>query len=60
MGSRIFKEQLQGSKPIGLRIYLYHWKDFGTYMSKMGSHDPFGHFKQKLWRKERSGVKLAI
>jgi hypothetical protein len=22
-----FKEQLQGSKPIGLRISLYHWKD---------------------------------
>jgi hypothetical protein len=29
-------------------------------MSKMGSHDPFGHLKYKLWPKERSGVKLAI
>jgi hypothetical protein len=29
-------------------------------MSKMGSHDPFGHFKHKLWPKERLGVKLAI
>jgi len=26
----------------------------------MGSHDPFGHFKHKLWPKERSGVKLTI
>jgi hypothetical protein len=26
----------------------------------MGSHDPFGHFKHKLWPKERSEVKLAI
>jgi hypothetical protein len=24
-------------------------------MSKMGSHDPFGHLKDKLWPKERSG-----
>jgi hypothetical protein len=29
-------------------------------MSKMGSHDPFGHFKHKLWPKEMSKVKLAI
>jgi len=29
-------------------------------MSKMGSHDTFGHFKHKLWPKERSGVKLSI
>jgi hypothetical protein len=24
--SRMFKKQLQGSKPNGLKIYLYHWK----------------------------------
>jgi hypothetical protein len=29
-------------------------------MPRMGSHDPFGHLKHKLWPKERSGVKLAI
>jgi hypothetical protein len=29
-------------------------------MSKMGSHNPFGHLKHKLWSKERSGVKLTI
>jgi hypothetical protein len=27
---RIFKEQLQGSKFIGLKSSLYHWKDLGT------------------------------
>jgi hypothetical protein len=26
MDSRIFKERLQGSKPIGLTSFLYHWK----------------------------------
>ncbi len=26
----------------------------------MGSHDPFGHLKHKLWPKKRSGVKLAV
>jgi hypothetical protein len=29
-------------------------------MSKMGSHDPFGYLKHKLWPKERSKLKLPI
>ncbi len=29
-------------------------------MSKMGLHDPFGHFKHKLWPKEKSIINLAI
>ncbi len=28
-------------------------------MSKMGSHDPFGHLQHKLWQKERSWVKIG-
>jgi len=28
--SQIFRKQLQGSKPIGLKSFLYHWKDLGT------------------------------
>jgi hypothetical protein len=28
-------------------------------MSKMSSHDPFGHLKHKLWSKEGLGVKLS-
>jgi len=56
----IFKEQLQGSKPIGLKSSLYHWKPFGMKMFKMGSHDPFGHLKHKLWPKERPKVKFSI
>jgi hypothetical protein len=30
MDSRIFKEQLHGPKPIGLKSYLYHWKAIET------------------------------
>jgi len=45
---RMFKNRLQGSKPIGLRSSLYHWKVLGTLMSKMGLHDPFGHLTHKL------------
>jgi len=30
MDSWIFREQLQGSKPIGLRSFLYHWKAIET------------------------------
>jgi hypothetical protein len=29
-------------------------------MSKMTSHEPFGHLKHKLWSKEGPGVKLAV
>jgi hypothetical protein len=29
-------------------------------MSKMASHEPFGHLQHKLWSKERSGVKLTV
>jgi hypothetical protein len=29
-------------------------------MFKVGSHDPFGHWKHKLWPKEGQGVKLAV
>jgi hypothetical protein len=28
--SWMFKERLHGSKPNGLKSYLYHWKDFET------------------------------
>ncbi len=58
--SLIFKEQLQGSKLIGLRHPLYHWKILRMQMFEMGSHDPFGHLKHKLWSKEGSRIKLTI
>jgi hypothetical protein len=29
-------------------------------MSKMASHEPFGHLHHKLWQKEGSKVKLAV
>jgi hypothetical protein len=29
-------------------------------MSKMGLHDPFGHFRHKLWPKERLRIKLSF
>jgi hypothetical protein len=58
--SRIFIERLEESKPIGLKSSLYHWKALGTQMSKVGSHDPFGHLKHKLWPKEGPIVKLAV
>jgi hypothetical protein len=58
--SQIFRKRLQGSKLIGLKHFLYHWKALGTQVSKMGSHDPFGCLKHKLWSKEGSRVKLSI
>jgi hypothetical protein len=29
-------------------------------MSKMASHEPFGHLQHNLWKKEGPGVKLTI
>ncbi len=29
-------------------------------MFKIGSYDPFGHLKHKLWPKEKPRVKLAV
>jgi hypothetical protein len=58
--SWMFRKRLQGSKPNGLKIFLCHWKDIETQMSKMGLPDPFEYLKHKLWPKERSGIKLAI
>jgi hypothetical protein len=60
MDFQIFRGRLQGSKLIGLKNYLYHWKDLGTYMSEMVSHDPFGYLKHMLWPKEGLRVKLPI
>jgi hypothetical protein len=60
MDSRIFKEQLQGSKLIELKDSLYQWKVIGMYMSKMSSHIPFDYLKHKLWPKERPGIKVPI
>jgi hypothetical protein len=60
MDSQIFTEQWKGSKLIGLKRFLYHWKYFETLISEMGLHDSFEHLKHKLWSKEGSGVKLAI
>jgi hypothetical protein len=56
----IFRKQLQGSKFIGLKISLYHWKALGTSIFEMGLHIPFEYFKHKLWLKERPGLKLPI
>jgi hypothetical protein len=60
MDFRIFKGQLQGSKFIGLKYSLYHWKALGTQISKMVSDHPFRYLKYKLWPKEGSGVKLIV
>jgi hypothetical protein len=53
------KGNYRGSKVIGLKIFLYHWKALRTYMFKMGSHDPFGDLKHKLWPKEGVGNQIA-
>ncbi len=58
--SRNFRVQLQGSKHLALRRSSCHWKVIEMEMSKMASHEPFGHLQHKLWQKEGPKVKLAI
>jgi hypothetical protein len=60
MDFQIFKKQFEGSKLIGLKNYLYHWKVFKTCMSKMGLHDPFEYLQHKLWLKEGPKDKVSI
>jgi hypothetical protein len=60
MDSQIFKEQFEGSKLIGLKSSLYHWKHLKTSMSKIGLHDPFEYLQHKLWLKEKLGIKMSI
>jgi hypothetical protein len=60
MDFQIFRGQFQGSKLIGLKSYLYHWKSFEMKMSKMHLHDPFRYLEHKLWPKEGPRVKLPI
>jgi hypothetical protein len=50
----------RGSKLIGLKSSLYHWKILETWMFKMGWHEPFWYLKHKLLLKEGLGVKLPI
>jgi hypothetical protein len=58
--SQKLRTRLQGSKHLALRCSLYRWKVLEAYMSKMASHEPFGHLQDKLCAKEGPGVKVAI
>jgi hypothetical protein len=57
---RKLRTWLQGSKQFALRCSLYRWKCLEVWMSKMASHEPFGHLQHKLWSKEGPGIKLAV
>jgi hypothetical protein len=50
----------RGQNPTEWKVFLYHWKVIELQMSKLGSHDPFEHFKHELWAKERPEVKLGV
>jgi hypothetical protein len=58
--SRNFRVRQQRAKHLAFRCFLYHWKGLEVLMSKMASHEPFGHLQHKLWAKEGPGVKLAV
>jgi hypothetical protein len=49
-----------GVKTHFIETFLISLKSFWTLMSEMALHDSFGHFKHKLWPKERSGIKLIV
>ncbi len=58
--SQNFRERLQRSNLNVLWRSLYHWKDLGVLMFKMGLHCSFGHLKHKLWPKEGPRVELLV
>ncbi len=59
MDSRIFKARLHGSKPIALKSSLYHLKAIEVWMSKMGSHCPFGHLKHQVMPKRKAKSQIG-
>jgi hypothetical protein len=59
VNSQIFRGRLQGSKLNGLKCSLYHWKAFGTYMSKMGLHDPFWPSEIQVVAKRRARSQIG-
>jgi hypothetical protein len=60
LNSQKLRVRLQGSKHFALKCFSYHWKDLEVQMSKMASHESFGHLQHKLWSKEGSRVKLVV
>jgi hypothetical protein len=58
--SRKFRARFEGPNIFALVRSWCHWKGLEVHMSKMASHEPFGHLQPKLWAKEGSGVKLAV
>jgi hypothetical protein len=54
------QKEISGVKTHWIGEFLISLERIGTYMSKVGSHDPFGHLKHKLWPKEGLGVKLVV
>jgi hypothetical protein len=49
-----------GQNSFPRRIFYIIGKRLKRRCLKLDSHCPFGHLKQKIWSKEKSGVKLAI
>jgi hypothetical protein len=56
MDSRIFKERLQGSKIIGFRNSLYHWKAFDEGYNFSSDLILIRDMKRKLWAPKVAGA----
>jgi hypothetical protein len=59
-GLQNLQRAIAGVKTQWIEKFFISLKTIEIYMFKMGSHDPFGHLKHKLWPKERPRVKLAV
>jgi len=54
------RARFEGSNLLAFECSWFCWKGLEVQMSKMASHEPFGHLQPKLWAKEGPGVKLAV
>jgi hypothetical protein len=54
------KGDCKGQNSLEWKVHYITKKFNGKELSEMGSHDPFGYLKHKLWPIERSRVKLLI
>jgi hypothetical protein len=60
MESSIFRKAFQGSKLIGLKGFLYHWKDFETYMFETGLHAHLSTYNTSYGKKKGHESKCQL
>jgi hypothetical protein len=55
-----FQSSIAGDKTPCIGVIFMSLENYQSVDVEMGLHEPFGHLQNKLWQKERLGVKLVV